>query len=162
MTRPRFHLIAVVVTLSVVGGGCGEVASEYPPEAVEDFLASCDAQPNATRAMCECSAERVQESFTYEEFRREDRAIAEGRPASSRLLEVFARCRGRRERYPYPPQVLGNFVTSCEAKGGTRSECGCAADELQNKLPFEERSGGGGDRQGSSPVRAADRCREGL
>lgn len=42
-------------------------------------------------------------------------------------------------RYPYPPDVVANFVRACaETSGGQRAVCRCTANRLQHTVPYEQ------------------------
>ena len=38
----------------------------------------------------------------------------------------------------YPAEVEQNFITACEANGGSTSQCSCALDEVKKEFTFEE------------------------
>jgi hypothetical protein len=80
--------------------GCGGGGNVYPDEAVQSFTMSCKAQAGATESTCRCVLDNLQETMSYEEFKRVDTAIRIGGtdeiPEESRekFLDAISDCRG--------------------------------------------------------------------
>ena len=72
---------AVALGLAGCGGGGG-----YPQEAIDRFVAECDAQPNTTGEQCRCVVDRLQATMPYEEFERADEALQDERAADDASL----------------------------------------------------------------------------
>ena len=77
------------------GGDSGESAKAgepYPQEVRDNFLTSCDEQPNAPRSVCECSLEKIEEKYSIEEFERIDKAQREGEPLPNDIQTMVEDC----------------------------------------------------------------------
>jgi hypothetical protein len=70
------------VALTACGGG----DDGYPREAVENFVAECDVQPNATERQCRCVIARLEETMPYDEFARADEALEQEQPVDEKSL----------------------------------------------------------------------------
>ena len=77
MTRPILAGLVTAAALAGCGGGDGE-SERYPQEARTNFVRSCDAQPNASREVCECALEELERTLPYEDFKAADDAIRAG------------------------------------------------------------------------------------
>lgn len=83
-------------------GSTGTTASEsapenkYPEAVRKTFLDSCDAQPNASRSVCQCALDRVEKTVSYEDFKEADAAIREDAaakpPAYDKLVKAAREC----------------------------------------------------------------------
>jgi hypothetical protein len=78
------------------GGGGDSGGDRYPQAARENFVRSCDEQPNAERSVCECALERLEETVPFEDFEAADTAIREGeepdKATSEKLTAAVERC----------------------------------------------------------------------
>ena len=77
------------------GGGGGESAKageKYPAEVRNNFLTSCDEQPNAPRSVCECSLEKIEEKYSIDEFEKIDAAQKEGEPLPKDIQTIVEDC----------------------------------------------------------------------
>jgi hypothetical protein len=80
--------------------GCGGGGNDYPDKAVQSFMMSCKAQASATESSCLCVLDNLEETMSYEEFKRVDTAIRIGGtdeiPEESRekFLDAISDCRG--------------------------------------------------------------------
>jgi hypothetical protein len=85
-------VVVVAVALTACGGGDG-----YPTEAVQTFVAECDAQPNATERQCRCVIARLEETMPYDEFARADEALEQEQPVEeeslAKLRQAVQACR---------------------------------------------------------------------
>ncbi len=87
--------VAAAATALIAVAGCGggdDDAQAYPASAERNFLQGCKKQ-GGTAALCRCTLSRVKETFSYEEFKAEDTAIAAGRTPSRKLTDALAECR---------------------------------------------------------------------
>ena len=89
-------LAAALAALAVLGG-CGgddkaDDAKAYPAAVERNFLAGCKKQ-GGDRTTCKCTLRKVQERFSYDEFKKEDTAVAAGRTPSRKLTDAIAECR---------------------------------------------------------------------
>jgi hypothetical protein len=88
------------VLAAAFAAGCGGGGSDYPDEAVQSFMRTCEAQAGATESSCRCVLDNLQETMSYEEFKRVDTAIriggADEIPEDSRekFIEAVSDCRG--------------------------------------------------------------------
>lgn len=86
----RVLLVAALALLAA----CGKpVEHPYPDEVVEAFLASCRAQRGTTLESCSCSIEKLQRTFTLEQFRDFEARLARGE-APGEMFDAIAECRG--------------------------------------------------------------------
>jgi hypothetical protein len=91
-------LVAAAFAAGCGGGGGGR--NDYPDEAVQSLMTSCTAQAGATESSCRCVLDNLQETISYEEFKRVDTAIRIGGtdeiPENSRekFLDAVSDCRG--------------------------------------------------------------------
>ena len=76
MTRPI--LLGLLAAGALVGCGGGDEDEGYPAEARTNFVRSCDAQPNASKQVCECALDELERTVPYKEFKAADDAIREG------------------------------------------------------------------------------------
>lgn len=74
-------VVVVAVAITACGDGDG-----YPREAVENFVAECDMQPNATERQCRCVIARLEETMPYDEFARADEALENEQPVDEASL----------------------------------------------------------------------------
>jgi hypothetical protein len=58
------------------------------------------------------------------------------RTASLLILLALAACGGDADE-PYPPDLVTNFLKSCQVKG-TKVGCECAIDRIQRKFTLDE------------------------
>jgi hypothetical protein len=73
--------------------GCDQgVAEGYPPQVVQNFMASCTAQPGATEEACRCSIDRLQEEMTFEEYQEFEAQIRQGESVPNEVLEIITAC----------------------------------------------------------------------
>lgn len=70
--------IPVCLLAAAALAGCGGDDDRYPEEARANFVKSCDAQPNASRDVCQCALEELERTVSYEDFKAADEAIREG------------------------------------------------------------------------------------
>lgn len=78
----------------VLAAACEQaIERPYPDAVVEAFMTSCRAQRGATLASCTCSIEKIQRTFTLEQFRAFEQQLAQGHPPGE-LFDAIAECRG--------------------------------------------------------------------
>lgn len=77
---------------STQGGGASSAANEYPQEAVDNFLESCQDQPGASAPLCRCSLDRIRERFTFEEFTEAEQALTRGEASGIDFASIAQRC----------------------------------------------------------------------
>jgi hypothetical protein len=86
-------ILATVASLP----GCGGGSHSYPSAAVDTFMASCIAQPNATESGCRCVLDQLEKTMPYSEFKRVDTEIVAGIGLSGdeqrKLADALANCR---------------------------------------------------------------------
>ncbi len=81
----------------VAFGGCGDDdggsgSDGYPAAVKKNYIDACKKQGSDAK-MCDCTFAKVQERFSYEEFKKEDTAIAAGGKPSRKLTDALAECR---------------------------------------------------------------------
>jgi hypothetical protein len=71
---------AIVLVLALAGAaGCGGGGrEEYSADAEQAFMSSCTAEPKATQTYCRCVLDNLEESMSFDEFKRVDAAIRVG------------------------------------------------------------------------------------
>ena len=78
------------------GDGGGEKSSQagnkYPDQIRNNFLTSCDSQPNAPRAVCECALNKIEEKYSLDEFEKIDKAQREGEPLPKDISKIVTDC----------------------------------------------------------------------
>lgn len=85
--------IGTVLGLVALGACNGEDEGGYPPQVVKNFMASCTAQPGASKSECSCAIERIQETMTVEEFAAEEARITRGERPSAEIIAAINKCR---------------------------------------------------------------------
>jgi hypothetical protein len=65
---------------SEAGSGVNGPRYPYPAATVREFVSSC--AENGSRAVCECTIERLQQTLPFKDFDAADRAIRQERPLS--------------------------------------------------------------------------------
>jgi hypothetical protein len=80
-------------------GRAGGPGARYPQDARRAFLQACEAEPGATRAACACALERIESRYSFEAFRRIDRAAARGERTPAELTRIARAC-GREAARP--------------------------------------------------------------
>jgi hypothetical protein len=80
-------------------GPAGGAGARYPQDARRAFLQACEAEPGATRAACACALERIEARYSFEAFRRIDRAAARGERTPAELTRIARAC-GRETARP--------------------------------------------------------------
>ena len=78
-------------------GACGDdddggSGGGYPDEARNNFLKACEAQRGATRAVCECSLEKIEDKYSYDEFKKIDQRAREGEDVSGEIRTIAESC----------------------------------------------------------------------
>ena len=87
--------VTAIAAFAGCGGGGGDdggKAEGYPAAVERNFLDACKKQGGGATT-CRCSLRKVQEKFSYDEFRKEDTAVAAGRTPSRKLTDALAECR---------------------------------------------------------------------
>ena len=84
-------MTALLLTFALAGAAaCGDdgdseksgtAGNAYPEQVRENFLKSCDAQPNASRSVCECTLDKVEKVLSYDDFKNADQAIRDDQNA---------------------------------------------------------------------------------
>jgi len=87
MTRLGLRLALPFVVLLAA---CGEASHEYPPEVVKAFLASC--QQRADASHCDCAIDKLQETYSYEQFQSMERRLNE-REVQAEMANAVSDCR---------------------------------------------------------------------
>jgi hypothetical protein len=90
MLRKGIGTVLLLVSLAGCNGGD---EGGYPPQVVENFMASCTAQPGASESECSCAIERIQETMTLEEFAEEEARITRGERPSDEIIAAINECR---------------------------------------------------------------------
>lgn len=103
--RRRPFAAAPAVVAVLLAAGCGgddkpadrstpaaqTAGKPYPRTTRRAYLQSC--QANASASACTCTLEALQDALSFEDFKREDTALALGRPPSRAMSDAIATCR---------------------------------------------------------------------
>ena len=108
---PLAGVFAILLMLSACGDAPGEIATEtspeatprestpndlaesdYPPEVIAGFLASCTGGDAAMQQFCECSIEEIQQQYSFEEFVEIDANIRANQDPPEAVMEIFDAC----------------------------------------------------------------------
>lgn len=82
---------AVLVSLALIAG-CGDDSdAEYPLATQRAFMDACEA--NSDTASCQCALDKIEQTMSYQEFKREETAIEAGRPPSRTITDAISDCR---------------------------------------------------------------------
>ena len=103
-SRRSFATAPAVVTMLLIASCGGDDKPEdrttppakaagkpYPRSTQRAYMKSCEA--NASTEACKCTLEALQDALSYEDFKREDTALALGRPPSRAMSDAIASCR---------------------------------------------------------------------
>jgi hypothetical protein len=103
-SRRPFATAPAIVTVLLIAGCGGEdkpadrekpaaqtAGKPYPRTTQRAYMKSCEA--NASSSACKCTLEALQDAMSYEDFKREDTALALGRPPSRKMSDAIASCR---------------------------------------------------------------------
>ena len=98
----RRTLTMTLAGLALALGACGDddgggsesskAGEKYPEEVRNNFLTSCDEQPNAPRSVCECSLEKIEAKYSLDEFEKIDKAQREGEPLPKDIQTIVEDC----------------------------------------------------------------------
>ena len=66
---------------------------EYPAAVEATFMRECTKSSGGKRAICQCAFDKIEATISYEEFKREDTAIAAGGTPSRKFTDAIADCR---------------------------------------------------------------------
>ncbi len=84
----RIRSLCLLVLLAVAACG-GDPEEPYPPELVANFLRSC--QVKGTKVGCECAIDRIQRTFTLDQFKAFETRMAKG-DVPPELMNAIADC----------------------------------------------------------------------
>lgn len=88
----RLRLILLVALLVLVLTGCSNV-HEFPEHVRESFVSECYGPTVESRVVCDCSWEKMQQRYTFEELTLWEIELVDGEPeARSRLRGILAEC----------------------------------------------------------------------
>lgn len=90
---PRAIAVSTSLLVLLLVAGCDRGPdNHYPPEIVDNFLASCTQK--GTKAACECSIDLIQRRFTVEQFQAMEARMAKGEVPKD-LMDAVAECQAR-------------------------------------------------------------------
>ena len=84
--------LLVLAVVAVAGCKACDRGHPYPPEVIDNFVASCRA--SASESACRCTVERMRRLYTYEEFQTVERRLQAG-DVPPEVSEIIAACSGR-------------------------------------------------------------------
>lgn len=92
----RYAPAVILASAALALGACGDEedsgSSKYPEQARNNFLKACESQEGATRSVCECSLDGVEEKYSYDEFKKIDAEIREGKEAGEDIQKIARDC----------------------------------------------------------------------
>jgi hypothetical protein len=80
----RWHTAIGVLAASCALAGCGGGDGSdngYPKDAETNFLKACNAQAGTSQDKCQCALEKVEEKVPFDEFKKADEALRNGKQA---------------------------------------------------------------------------------
>lgn len=81
----------VAVAAALLATGCGK--NDYPAKSERAFLSNCEKTSGGKTSFCKCALDKVEEKFSYDEFKKEDTAVAAGKSPSRKFTDAIAECR---------------------------------------------------------------------
>ena len=114
MMRATFLVTALLALGTVVGCGGDDKKSDdnsstpaatststppsstgdaYPAAVEATFMRECTRTSGGKKAICQCAFDKIEATISYEEFKREDTAIAAGGTPSRKFTDAIADCR---------------------------------------------------------------------
>jgi hypothetical protein len=89
-----------VLTLGLAA--CGGVdndskaGNKYPSEVEDNFMSACKTSSNGKEDACKCALKKLEETVSYDDFKKADEAIREGGKASGdtskRIADAISSC----------------------------------------------------------------------
>lgn len=70
-----------------------KAGEDYPAEVEQTFMRECKRTSGGKTAICQCAFDKIEATISYEEFKREDTAIAAGATPSRKFTDAIADCR---------------------------------------------------------------------
>ncbi|MEQ9670799.1 hypothetical protein [Coleofasciculus sp. G2-EDA-02] len=70
-----------------------EPTNAYPPEIVQIYLENCVGdRPEEIRAFCTCTIEKIQETYTLDEFIEIGQELQDGQPEPEEFRQIITSC----------------------------------------------------------------------
>ena len=70
-----------------------EPTNTYPPEIVQIYIENCAGdRPEAVRAFCTCTIEKIQETFTLDEFMQIGEDLQAGKAEPDEFRQIITSC----------------------------------------------------------------------
>jgi hypothetical protein len=85
----RATVAAGMVTVLAGCGGGGGGGEDFPPEVVNEFLASCEAQ-GTSREVCQCALDKLEDKYSIEEFREEAVKLSQGEASEEFTQDIVS------------------------------------------------------------------------
>ncbi|MGC9503931.1 hypothetical protein [Baaleninema sp.] len=147
----HFQRQAIAIGLGFVTtvlAACGDTTTEsgYPQSAIDGFMNGCMSDAGEleyARELCECAIDRIQQDYSFEEYREISQRVEGGEALPEEMLDITAACYSQISQETtgsaYPQQAIDNFIQSCTAGDESRQPvCQCAIDRIQEEFSFEE------------------------
>jgi hypothetical protein len=94
MRRARFLVTALLALGAAAGcGGDDTKANRYPAAVEATFMRECKRTSGTRSTICRCAFDKIEARISYDEFKREDTAIAAGAKPSRKFTDAIADCR---------------------------------------------------------------------
>ncbi|MBO9999781.1 MAG: hypothetical protein J7641_12395 [Cyanobacteria bacterium SID2] len=69
-----------------------QTGSAYPPQTIENFMASCTEGDETRQEACQCAIDRMQAQYSFEEFVQLDRQIQGGEEVPAEVTAIMEAC----------------------------------------------------------------------
>jgi hypothetical protein len=91
----RLAIGLAIGALALVGCGNDSSSNGYPQAAVDAFMKSCTAAPNASEDQCRCAITKIQDTVSYADFKQYGRDILTGDSSSppQGVVDAVNECR---------------------------------------------------------------------
>jgi hypothetical protein len=84
----RLALPLVVLSLGLAAcGGDDDKSSDYPSGVERNFLNACNKSSKGKEDACKCALDKLEDTVSYEDFKKADAAIRSGKSADPRTTE---------------------------------------------------------------------------
>ncbi len=90
MRRSIARCLPLLAVVAVACGGDPPTVHQYPKEIVDNFIKSC--RERGDEANCRCAIDRLQNTFTLEQFQAMEARLAKGE-VPKEMVDAVADCR---------------------------------------------------------------------
>jgi hypothetical protein len=87
------RLASAAAAVALIASGCGGGKADYPEKNERAFLDNCERTSEGNTKFCKCALDKIEENFSFDEFKKEEAAIAAGNPPSRKVTDAISDCR---------------------------------------------------------------------